>query len=42
MRHWRNLLVVALVAVLSFGGSFTCTSDHDDDGKVDGFVHVNP
>lgn len=31
-RHWRNLLLVGLIAALCFGGSFTCrTSTHDDD-----------
>ena len=31
MRHWRNLLLVGLIAALCFGGSFTCrTSTHDD------------
>ena len=38
-KAWRNLLLVALVAALCFGGSFTCHS-HDD--KASGFVDVNP
>jgi hypothetical protein len=28
----RNLLLVAVLAALTFGGTFTCSSnDHDDD-----------
>jgi hypothetical protein len=30
-RHWRNLLLVALAAALCFGGSFTCTTNTNDD-----------
>ena len=33
MRNWRNLALVAVIAALCFGGSFTCKgSTHDDDG----------
>ena len=32
MRHWRNLLLVTVIAALCFGGSFTCKgSTHDGD-----------
>jgi hypothetical protein len=31
-RRWRNLLLLALVAALSFGGSFTCKGSTNDDG----------
>ena len=27
----RNLLLVTLIAALTFGGTFTCTSSSDDD-----------
>ena len=33
LKRWRNLLLVALLAALSFGGSFEChgsSGDHDD------------
>ncbi len=39
MRHWRNFVLVTLIAALCFGGSFTCKgSTHDDDG-VDATVN---
>ena len=33
---WRNVLLVGLIAVFSFGGSFECngSSGHDDDDDV--------
>jgi hypothetical protein len=32
MRYWRNLILVAVMAALCFGGSFVCVaSSHDDD-----------
>lgn len=34
--RYRNLILIALIAALSFGGSFTCTSssgDNDDPPK---------
>jgi hypothetical protein len=35
MRHWRNLLLVTIIAALCFGGSFTCkASKHDEDGSA--------
>ena len=37
----RNLLLVALAAALCLGGSFTCSTDGDDDKEVNGFVTVN-
>jgi hypothetical protein len=40
-RDIRNLLLVAVVAALCFGGSFVCTSSSDD-GDVHGHVIVNP
>ena len=37
MRHWRNLILVMVLAALCFGGSFTCkASTHggvDDDNE---------
>jgi hypothetical protein len=30
-----TLFVLMLIAVLSFGGSFECRSDHDDDDDDD-------
>lgn len=41
MRRWRNLLPLALAAALCFGGSFTCSTDHDDDDEIDGSVTIN-
>ena len=38
----RNLVLLALAAALCLGGSFTCTSHHDDDPQFNGFVNVNP
>ena len=38
--NWRNLLLVALVAALCFGGSFVCTT-HSEDGDAHGHVIVN-
>ena len=35
----RNLLLVVLVAALSFGGSFTC---HAHSGDDEGTVVINP
>ena len=29
--RWRSLLLIALVCILCFGGSFTCTTGDDDD-----------
>lgn len=29
--RYRNLLLITLIAAMSFGGSFTCTSRTDDD-----------
>ena len=40
-REWRNLLLAALVAALCFGGSFTCSTDNDDDDEIHGHVSVN-
>ena len=40
-RDWRNLLLVALVGALCFGGSFTCSTDSDDDDEFHGHVNVN-
>ena len=40
-RDLRNLLLVALVAALCFGGSFTCSTDSDDDDEINGHVTVN-
>lgn len=40
-RDLRNLLLVALAAALCMGGSFTCSTDGDDDDEVDGHVTVN-
>ena len=37
-QDWRNVLLVAVAAVLCLGGSFTCSFDGDGD-KVNG--HVN-
>ena len=42
MRHWRSVLIAALAAVFSFGGSFTCNTDNDDDNEINGHVSVNP
>ena len=42
MRYWRNLILALLAAVFSFGGSFTCNCDGDDDDEVHGFIDVNP
>jgi hypothetical protein len=30
-RAWRNLLLIALCALLAFGGTFTCRVDNDSD-----------
>jgi hypothetical protein len=30
-KRLRNLLLVAVIAALAFGGTFTCTSNTDDD-----------
>ena len=37
-RRWRNLILVAIVAALCFGGSFTCScsSDGNDDDDLSG------
>ena len=42
-RHWRNLLLVTVIAALCFGGSFTCKgSTHDNDDNNNGStVSVN-
>jgi hypothetical protein len=40
-RDLRNLLLVALAAALCVGGSFTCSTDGDDDNEVNGHVTVN-
>ena len=40
MRHWRNLLLVAVIAALSFGGSFTCKTNTNDDDNFHGSVNV--
>jgi hypothetical protein len=37
----RNLALVVLAAALCLGGSFVCTSHHDEDPTFTGFVHVN-
>jgi hypothetical protein len=37
--RWRNVLLAALVAVLCFGGSFTCSTDDDD--HFSGSVNTN-
>ena len=29
--RWRNLLLVAVMAALTFGGTFTCNTNDDDD-----------
>jgi len=29
--HWRTALLLALCAVLTFGGSFTCNASSGDD-----------
>ena len=35
-RPWRNLLLLAIVAALCFGGSFNCKgSTHDNNGPID-------
>jgi hypothetical protein len=35
VRPWRNLLLIALVAALCFGGSFTCKgSSHDNENNT--------
>jgi hypothetical protein len=40
-RHWRNLVLVALVAAACFGGSFTCKgSTHDDDNGSGATVDI--
>jgi|1185.fasta_scaffold1425276_2 hypothetical protein len=39
-RHWRNLLLVTIAAALCFGGTFVCTSHHDD--QTSGVVIINP
>jgi hypothetical protein len=39
-KHWRNLLLAVIVAVLCFGGSFTCSTDDDDD-HFNGSVNTN-
>lgn len=31
-RRWRNLLLIAVVAALCLGGSFTCKGSTNDDG----------
>ena len=41
MRHWRNLLLLTIVAALCFGGSFRCNTDDDDDDDVNGSVTIN-
>lgn len=40
-KDWRNLLILTLAATLCLGGSFTCSTDDDDDKEVNGFVTVN-
>jgi hypothetical protein len=41
-RDWRNVLLVAFAAALCFGGSFTCsTNDDDDDNEINGHVSIN-
>ena len=42
-RPWRDLLLVAIVAALCFGGSFTCkgSTNDDDDSPATGSVRVN-
>ena len=40
-KDWRNLLIVAVATVFCLGGSFTCSTDNDDDKEVNGFVTVN-
>ena len=38
-----TLFALLLIAVMSFGGSFVCRSDHDhdDDDDIDGVVVVS-
>jgi hypothetical protein len=38
--RWRDLRLIVLVAVLCFGGSFTCSTDDDDD-HFHGTVNTN-
>jgi hypothetical protein len=40
-KDWRNLLIVAVAAALCFGGSFTCSTDGDDDDEIHGHVTIN-
>lgn len=41
MRNCRNLLIVALIAAFCFGGTFTCSTDDDDDNEIQGSVDFN-
>ena len=41
MRTWKNLFIVALIAAFCFGGSFTCSTDGDDDDEIRGSVTTN-
>ena len=40
-KDWRNLVLVALAAFICLGGSFTCSTDNDDDNEINGHVTVN-
>jgi hypothetical protein len=40
IRHWRNLLLLALMAALCFGGSFTCKGSTHDNGDDNVSVNV--
>ena len=42
MRHWRSVLFAVLAALFSFGGSFSCNTNDDDDNEINGHVSVNP
>ena len=42
MRRWTKLLLLVLMAALTFGGSFECRgSNHGDDDDDDGRVTVS-
>ncbi|HZN63791.1 MAG TPA: hypothetical protein VFB66_00695 [Tepidisphaeraceae bacterium] len=38
MRNLRNLLILAVMAALCFGGTFTCNCDGDDEDEIHGSV----